>query len=593
LYNVDTGEIVPRDKIDDLYQADGDKYFISPKNFATGKGGNYEVGFFVDAASVGKGFETKAHCYGFKDRDAAANGYIYDSKVTVGPPQAGRLETIPQAIIPRPVDIQEAKMLACCNIAQEDCSLYGNELKPCPCSKGLLNAFSGGKCEVGVINCCNPTLNDCTKPEYAGFPLCDVETVKQCYNPAAALMLAGDGRPRKKTIVHDAAGNFSETSDNTMQKKFLYDNPYDYLVIRPDAAIDGKACCTTDWCNLCPGHVYAAYKMVNRRYHLVEPTSASNPIFGPCIKVDSTGRNCIEYDTPSQGSVSARDSTITGKTIPYRSPDQIGVAENEWLQYKEKGTVPGLGQAESAVMKLYNGNIFWSARPIVMPQDFINEPSRPPEACFAGNLVNHTAKDAVVCQEKTRVGAFLAKVSIWPSVITFLRSGGTKEYDSFGNECVAASKKVTYTGTDKALIILQDEPGWPKDGVDEASTNWYAGEEVTFNTLYGSVEGLFDLIPVDGLGRRVGEDVLRGVQNVRAVERYFAHYAFNEDVRQYGAPRMAKEVYTYNEESKAIEPSVLPLCSELQICLPGTDSPYTTDKQCCTEQEARETFYTK
>lgn len=60
---------------------------------------------------------------------------------------------------------------ACCSLEGSNCLAMG--LPPCPCTRGLLDGFENGQCTEGIVSCCNDYLNDCSAPEYSGFPVCD------------------------------------------------------------------------------------------------------------------------------------------------------------------------------------------------------------------------------------------------------------------------------------------------------------------------------------------------------------------------------------------------------------------------------------
>ncbi len=146
-YSQDYYQTLPSDEMAENVVFEGGQY-IYP-NVGTYTATN------IDGTTESRPYENKATCYGFIEPEIYVPCGYEDDGVT--PADC--------------VTIDEEGEITCCDLSQSDCQDVG--LPACPCTQGLLNAFVDGACTVGSTSCCNGDLNDCTLPEYAGFPYCE------------------------------------------------------------------------------------------------------------------------------------------------------------------------------------------------------------------------------------------------------------------------------------------------------------------------------------------------------------------------------------------------------------------------------------
>lgn len=598
------------------------------------------------------GFAERAECYGFSIKNLAPCGWEYELDENGA---LKKYDGIPH-LVPKVCEDPDVFASACCDASQYDCNEW--DLPACPCTMPSLNAFQNGRCQGdSVVNCCNPEFNDCTQPDYAYLPLCDVDLVKQCYDPSFSMMLGADGMPDTSQPPFD--GTDQDQNQEFTEKLF---NPYDYLVVRPDSMIDGQACCTTEWCNLCPGHVYAAHTLRKQSAYVINSASLSGAMnfcfeaggeqekidcgacYRPLIELDSnnlpvivdyeaTGQ-CITVDgqTLENGTAlgvgdretsalaryestlqfgddesgdrnkAALISSMTGETVrvefDYMTPIDIGIYNNNWVDRNFNPISPPSEQSRivtgmpRSFMYNVNGNPFWRVRPILLSDTYHNSPMRPPKSCFDTSHIFQLANEDVrICQDAAKKRRN----------VLFNERGK----DEFGTPCKNQGGKPDRKGfkaVDSALVILKDQPYWPYDWywgtLTDGSLNHFLGlnfeaydielteqissqrqvdEERYFSgrdpEVYGRAAGFdpetyqpeYIFVPVDGTGTRVTGE------NADNAFSYFATYAYNQDLMSYGMPR-AQEVMLPNEDGD-LEPSIIPLCSELQLCIPSGNTP--------------------
>lgn len=182
------------------------------------------------------------------------------------------------------VDPNSLKDGVCCDPQREDCRMRDANVPLCVCDEGdasnriKVDAMGVsdrlGRCaQGGKATCCSPRLNggqdSCTTQ--INMPICEAEKVDEC--------IATDD---KVTYVGpDGNASTRYTAAQVAQSK---PSPYLYLFVRPDVTMpDGKQCCTTEWCNVCPQHYANAYGLSlvgNTSYMLPKDDADNHRIIG-------------------------------------------------------------------------------------------------------------------------------------------------------------------------------------------------------------------------------------------------------------------------------------------------------------------------
>lgn len=148
----------------------------------------------------------------------------------------------------------------CCDPQMQDCTKRDANVPICTCDQGdfnntIVDAVSGACEKGGKATCCSPRLNGaawCESNMPAGkASICTEEQADQCVAPRTGATYYGpDNVPTQITAADLISSRPS---------------PYLYLFVRPDTEMQGKQCCMTEWCNICPQHYANAYGLSMKR----------------------------------------------------------------------------------------------------------------------------------------------------------------------------------------------------------------------------------------------------------------------------------------------------------------------------------------
>jgi hypothetical protein len=196
--------------------------------------------------------------------------------------------------------------IICCDPQKQDCTKKDANVPLCVCDQGdasnTLNTVPGangalvpdpaGSCtEGGEVTCCSPRLNgaDWCNANMGANSICADEKADVC---------VGSGTPATYT---DPSGHQSNVTaaDIILSQP----SPYIYLFVRPDAQLNGQACCMTEWCNICPQEYANAYGLSLIRSNMAQSTSdAGNAALmgkGWPFSSNTDANGAVSYQVPS------------------------------------------------------------------------------------------------------------------------------------------------------------------------------------------------------------------------------------------------------------------------------------------------------
>jgi hypothetical protein len=212
----------------------------------------------------------------------------------------------------------------CCDPSKQNCipkskgGTRPDNLPMCKCTQGdatndLDPAITPNLEKVckqgGNATCCSTKLNKstdaskagdaqagCTSIGYGNDGICK-DDVNQCTPIDAQATYVGPDGVTNKTFT---AGQLATSKPS----------PYIYLFVRPDAELGGQACCTTEWCNVCPQAYVNAYGLALVR---AVPQISTTPS-------DADNQNLIgkgwPYKEVANGALGAVTYTVGNAALP-------------------------------------------------------------------------------------------------------------------------------------------------------------------------------------------------------------------------------------------------------------------------------------